>query len=1353
MDSDRAGRRRTIEVPSKPESGLAEWTSKIKALQRQVDEDEEAEHRRLEEEITASRLARLRRSTGSRANSVDLSTSDVAATLKNIDAPNLVDPSRSRQQNQDDAMKKLTGTSVHDPPASVLPAHQHRVILQPHGPAPSGTSLAAFMGGKAVGPRLTRHAPQQDAHDPTQFQQRTTVSTPHPIFGRGGVAMPGMVSEARGSVSSPQSKQNSTFPSSQEDLPARDRTTSFTPAGVRSIVARVEEKRSVSPHKSASYEAARQRTMSTPTGLFPSQRSPTTPTLQPKPDIPRPVSRSPAPRSPVPAISNTPLRPTTPNERPKALETLPSPKLYTTPPARGSSIPPPKSPGILSPKSPSFLPPKSPGIPPTRSPSVPPTFASGSSPSSKSPIVTPSLSRAVQPQPRRSFGGPQLSVASSASASFLRPPAEKEPTPSISRLQGRGFVQNMVKANSQISSASTSNESSVPRTTTGAPPTPDPAKKSSVLDRWQFENGKGGSGPSPPIISPKPVTVRKSRTFDAMQSSTASNSPAPTPFLADAHDRLRTKPSLPSISYPGTPNPPSARLSSSKSDVGSIPPYQRPKTPAGSSTTMISYMKPTKTGDNPPVVSAPSTPALQSRSVVSPVVDEMGVRVRPRAKSISAGASEEGGQSQVREPSAGGDEDAMGRPLSHPTKDRAKKPRKAKIAAKEVSFNLDPAQEERTASHQSFRPQTSISSAVPPRSRTQGDLGRADSPTSSPTNREQTEDLEMDVRQSVSTPSGTPPTRFTPPKTSQSPPSWTPPSTSTFGVVQHAEKAVPSSKPIKKHHRIPSTGNRALVMDVAQAFEEHAREPSVELSISTENDSGNDEAGKEQPSATLPVEDPASSVPPEPRERNGVASPARMEQRRSSYDKYSAFIMPALTEETTPIQSPAGTLTRQDLKPQDLSLDQLKAELHMDMKVASQPAVVPAVAAKHVSLEHTSVLTKRPDDEPLPRISIENVLAPDIYEAPSDVQSISVDVMSIAGTAATSITRDHYIFYDTELLVIVHRFKAKGLVSTTVWSWRGKKNEHGEKEERKVQELVRRYNTSLVTVKQYGEPAALITVLGGQLAIRQGTRAHWSRENTAMHSVRSSDGLVFIDEVELGSRSLCSGYSYCLSLLETFYVWYGQGSVPAEREAALKYAQALAQSQDAVVELSENDNDADEIFWMMLGESEYANADYWKWRPSLRDASPRIWRLEDRTDPATFQPVISLSTEDNCHDHIFLADCKLEYFVLVGQDARGSRKRIRLALSAALDLAKHTKKLKPFSPPAHVLVFPSQVPQDLRLTFRDLDVFDSEQSPYPDHMNLVSTSEALEHLHRTSWERSSLKDVTMLPLGIHPSDL
>jgi hypothetical protein len=44
------------------EPGLAEWAQKIRALQRQVDEDEEEEHRKLEQEIAASRLARVRRS-------------------------------------------------------------------------------------------------------------------------------------------------------------------------------------------------------------------------------------------------------------------------------------------------------------------------------------------------------------------------------------------------------------------------------------------------------------------------------------------------------------------------------------------------------------------------------------------------------------------------------------------------------------------------------------------------------------------------------------------------------------------------------------------------------------------------------------------------------------------------------------------------------------------------------------------------------------------------------------------------------------------------------------------------------------------------------------------------------------------------------------------------------------------------------------------------------------------------------------------------------------------------------------------------------------------------------------------
>lgn len=68
---------RTGDYP-KPEDGIAEWASKIKAMQQQVDADEEAEQRKLEEEIAASRLARQRRSRGvgygSRIQSLDLCT-------------------------------------------------------------------------------------------------------------------------------------------------------------------------------------------------------------------------------------------------------------------------------------------------------------------------------------------------------------------------------------------------------------------------------------------------------------------------------------------------------------------------------------------------------------------------------------------------------------------------------------------------------------------------------------------------------------------------------------------------------------------------------------------------------------------------------------------------------------------------------------------------------------------------------------------------------------------------------------------------------------------------------------------------------------------------------------------------------------------------------------------------------------------------------------------------------------------------------------------------------------------------------------------------------------------------------
>ena len=90
-----------------------------------------------------------------------------------------------------------------------------------------------------------------------------------------------------------------------------------------------------------------------------------------------------------------------------------------------------------------------------------------------------------------------------------------------------------------------------------------------------------------------------------------------------------------------------------------------------------------------------------------------------------------------------------------------------------------------------------------------------------------------------------------------------------------------------RHFRIPSTGNRATVMDVAQAL--NTQFPEL------------DPASEAQLRSSLPAE--ASHL------RNLTPPAAHMEKRKSSQEKYSAIMLPPLKEEATPTASPAGTLS------------------------------------------------------------------------------------------------------------------------------------------------------------------------------------------------------------------------------------------------------------------------------------------------------------------------------------------------------------------------------------------------------------------------------------------------------------
>jgi len=104
----------------------------------------------------------------------------------------------------------------------------------------------------------------------------------------------------------------------------------------------------------------------------------------------------------------------------------------------------------------------------------------------------------------------------------------------------------------------------------------------------------------------------------------------------------------------------------------------------------------------------------------------------------------------------------------------------------------------------------------------------------------------------------------------------------------------------------------------------------------------------------------------------------------------------------------------------------------------------------------------------VPQIDVRPFLDPIPKPPPADpgVTIVSVDILSILGSASSAISSDTSVFYDTEILAIVRRAKVKssGLVETMVWGWIGKDARAGSKEEKALAELAKRYGTKLVGV-------------------------------------------------------------------------------------------------------------------------------------------------------------------------------------------------------------------------------------------------------------------------------------------------
>lgn len=139
--------------------------------------------------------------------------------------------------------------------------------------------------------------------------------------------------------------------------------------------------------------------------------------------------------------------------------------------------------------------------------------------------------------------------------------------------------------------------------------------------------------------------------------------------------------------------------------------------------------------------------------------------------------------------------------------------------------------------------------------------------------------------------------------------------------AERPDRSTPTPVSPSRHSRIPSTGNRATVMDVAQTWhDQHAVESASAEPASTRHDYSSDEF----------PEVPERLADIIPLSRNLPLSVNQAETRRSSYDRFSAVILPSLTEEKTPAPSPAGTLPRTQGQPLVIENPKVANQQHKD---------------------------------------------------------------------------------------------------------------------------------------------------------------------------------------------------------------------------------------------------------------------------------------------------------------------------------------------------------------------------------------------------------------------------------------
>ncbi|BGP54194.1 hypothetical protein JCM8202v2_001771 [Rhodotorula sphaerocarpa] len=350
----------------------------------------------------------------------------------------------------------------------------------------------------------------------------------------------------------------------------------------------------------------------------------------------------------------------------------------------------------------------------------------------------------------------------------------------------------------------------------------------------------------------------------------------------------------------------------------------------------------------------------------------------------------------------------------------------------------------------------------------------------------------------------------------------------------------------------------------------------------------------------------------------------------------------------------------------------------------------------------------RAEEPPLPSSSdilalVRSRPAPYHLASSGGGETLSLDVFHLNSPTDDPNPIDHnHVLHTTEILGIVHRAEdpqAQG-VKTHFWVWRGNEARETKRTEERIVKLEDKTGVEAVEVEHRQEPPALAEAFEGQLTVCRGARDKFDHLATRMFTVRSEEGVVFVDEAAVAAQTLCSGYSTVFSALGEVFAWLGQGSIEAERHACCEFAEAVADDRTVTV-LEEGEETA--MFWHHLaGETEYASAQYWRRR-----------RVEDRTSIVRVDPSASPSSrftlllEDPLPlDAVSVLDGgSAEHWVIVPERCARDREAVRMGLEAAEKLSKAWRERRFASrTPYHVIAFPSLIPRDLPHLARGLNL-------------------------------------------------